>query len=40
MSKTVCKKVGAKTECVTERYTFDKRNETIIELRNGKKYHR
>lgn len=36
MSKTVCKKVGTKTEGVTERYTFDKRNETIIELRNGK----
>lgn len=34
-NKTVFQKVGTKTEGVTERYTFDKRNETVIELRNG-----
>jgi len=35
VNKTVFQKVGTKTEGVTEQYVFQKRNETIIELRNG-----
>lgn len=35
VNKTVFQKVGTKTEGVNEQYVFQKRNETILELRNG-----